>query len=158
MDVAKGTGQRSPCLMNGRHVWFNKRYHRSLLQLTETVPLHKYAHKRARVHVFTFLINDCTLNYAGNHFSTLQSQYSRFTDPILNFLMPPNLLPANSKAGCIHPQYFYLSKQKSCTTTVSTIFVCACPQTIMTDVQSALPGLAADCCRPGQKLVLLAQR
>lgn len=37
---------------------------------------------------------------------------------------PPILLPANSRGGCVHPQHVSLSKQKTCTTTVSTIFVC----------------------------------
>lgn len=37
---------------------------------------------------------------------------------------PPILLTANSRSGCVHPQHVCLSKQKACTITVSTIFVC----------------------------------
>lgn len=32
--------------------------------------------------------------------------------------------PASCTAGCVHLQYAYLSKQKTSTTTVSTVFVC----------------------------------
>lgn len=53
-----------------------------------------------------YLTRRSTPNYAEKHFfSSSQSQYSWFRDPVLSSMTTPKLLPANSGAGCVQPQY-----------------------------------------------------
>lgn len=165
--------------MNGSHVWFNKRYYRSPpshtnIRITQTckhtarmLP-DALRHTSRWMYLYmqippmhpsetTWLLMFCVFcaMQRKTHFSSFQSERSWFRDPVLNFVMPPNSLPANSRAGCVHPQYAYLSKQKTCTTTVSTIFVCLPADNYD---KCAVCTAGTGCCRPGQKLVLLAGR